>query len=272
MKKRTYSIYFLLILVCAIAVFPFIWMFFASTHTNTQIYQAAWAFRPGEEFTANFAALAKAFPIWRNLCNSLMIAGIYTFIVVFVDSMAGYAIAKYDFKGKNVLFAIFMMSMFIPSQVTMIPLFVEMNTFGIMNTSAAVILPGVATVFGVFLMKQNFSGFPTELIEAARIDGSGDFSLFFKIVLPNMKSAMTSLAIVTFVNQYGNFMWPLIALNDKEKYTMPLVLSLMVQLGSVVNYGAVFTGAVIVLLPVLICFLIFQKNFVDGMLCGAVKG
>lgn len=272
MKKRPYGIYIILICVCAIAVFPFVWLIIASTHTNTQIYQIEWAFRPGTEFLTNLSSLAKAFPIWRNMANSIMIAGIYTLIVIFVDAMAGYAFSKYEFKGKTLLFSLFMMSMFIPSQVTMIPLFVEMNSFGIMNTSAAVILPGVATVFGVFLMRQNFMGFPTELIEAARIDGAGDFSVFFKIVLPNMKSAMTSLAIVSFVNQYGNFMWPLIALNDKEKYTMPLVLSLMVQPGVVVDYGAVFTGAVIVLLPVLIFFLIFQKNFVDGMLCGAVKG
>ncbi|MDO5425515.1 MAG: carbohydrate ABC transporter permease [Eubacteriales bacterium] len=270
--KKIIPIYILVVFACVVALFPFVFTFLAATHTNSQIYQLSYAFRLGGEFGNNLKSLSESFPIWRNIGNSILIAGIYTVLVLFVDSMAGYALAKYEFKGKNLIFSLCMMSMFIPTQVTMIPLFVEMTSFQMMNTIWAVILPGVASVFGVFLMRQNMTGFPNELLESARIDGAGDFRIFFRIVLPNMKSALASLGIVSFVNQYGNFMWPLIALNEKEKYTMPLVLSLMVQPGYVIDYGAVFTGTVLSLLPVLIFFLLFQKNFVDGMLAGAVKG
>ena len=165
-----------------------------------------------------------------------------------------------------------MMSMFIPTQVTLIPLFIEMNSFQMIDTNWSIILPGFASVFGVFLMRQNFMSFPNELIESARIDGAGHFFIFIRIVLPTMRPALTSLGILSFVNQWGNFMWPLITLHSQDKYTMPLVLSLMVQPGYVTDYGAVMVGALLALAPVLIFFLIFQKNFINGMLSGALKG
>lgn len=269
---RRLLIYVLLIFCCMIALFPFVWMGLASTHTNSQIYQLSYSFVLGDQLKTNLMHLGEDFPYIRNLFNSILIASVYTVLLVIVDAMAGYALAKYEFRGKKIIFAVIMMSMFVPTQVTLIPLFVEMNNFGLMNSIWAVILPGIAAVFGVFLMRQNFDGFPTELIESARIDGAGHFSIFFRIVLPNMRPALTSLGIISFVNQYGNFIWPLIALNEKEIYTMPLVLSLQVQPGYVTDFGEVFAGAVIMLLPVLILFLIFQKNFVDGMLAGAIKG
>ena len=275
MKNKGISnivIYFFLIFACVIALFPFIWSAFAATHTNTQIYSIDYAFRLGSSLAENYEKLSTAFPIWKNMMNSMFIAAVYTTGILVIDSMAGYAFAKYEFKGKSLFFGLFMMSMFIPTQVTLIPLFIEMNSFQMIDTNWSIILPGFASVFGVFLMRQNFMSFPNELIESARIDGAGHFFIFIRIVLPTMRPALTSLGILSFVNQWGNFMWPLITLHSQDKYTMPLVLSLMVQPGYVTDYGAVMVGALLALAPVLIFFLIFQKNFINGMLSGALKG
>ncbi len=275
MKNKGISnivIYFFLIFACVIALFPFIWSALAATHTNTQIYSIDYAFRLGSSLAENYEKLSTAFPIWKNMMNSMFIAAVYTTGILVIDSMAGYAFAKYEFKGKSLFFGLFMMSMFIPTQVTLIPLFIEMNSFQMIDTNWSIILPGFASVFGVFLMRQNFMSFPNELIESARIDGAGHFFIFIRIVLPTMRPALTSLGILSFVNQWGNFMWPLITLHSQDKYTMPLVLSLMVQPGYVTDYGAVMVGALLALAPVLIFFLIFQKNFINGMLSGALKG
>jgi lactose/L-arabinose transport system permease protein len=270
--KRNGFAYGILLVSCAVALLPFLWSAFAATHTNTQIYQIQWALRPGTRLLSNLKDLTASFPLGRNMFSSLFIALVYTLGILLIDSMAGFAFAKYEFKGKGFLFALCLMAMFIPTQVTLIPLFIEMTAFHMIDTYWSVILPGFASIFGVFLMRQNFMAFPGELMESARIDGAGDFRIFARIVIPTMKPALASLGILSFVNQWGNFMWPLITLNTKEKYTMPLVLSLMVQPGYVTNYGSVMAGAMLALLPVLVFFLLFQKNFIDGMLCGAVKG
>lgn len=275
MKKKHFErmlVYVILVIICMISLFPFIWTTFAATHSNTQFFDLSYTFRPGGALHSNYEDLLASFPLWRNMANSLLIALIYTAGAVLIDTMAGYAFAKLQFKGKNLIFACCLIGMFIPAQMTMIPLFIEISNLKLIDTIWAVILPGLTSVFGVFLMRQNMQSFPTELIESARIDGCSEWRIFWRIVLPNMWPSVTSLSILSFVNQWGNFMWPLIALNSKEHYTMPLVISLMVQPGMFTNYGAVMVGAVLTTLPVLIFFLIFQKKFINGMLSGALKG
>jgi lactose/L-arabinose transport system permease protein len=186
--------------------------------------------------------------------------------------MAGFGFAKYHFKGNKTIFFICLITMMIPPQVTMVPLYIQMNSMHWVNTPWAIIVPGLASMFGVFLMRQNFEQFPNDLIESAHIDGAGDLRAFFQIVLPTMKPSLASLGILTFVQQWGNYMWPLIVLNKQSSYTLPLSLAMLVAPGNVINYGSIMVGAVITLLPVLIFFLIFQKNFIAGMLSGAVKG
>lgn len=275
MKKKRIEhllVYLILVIICAISLFPFIWSTFAATHSNTQFFDIAYTFRSGGELRSNYEALLTSFPVWRNMLNSLLISLIYTAGVVLIDTMAGYAFAKLQFKGKKPIFSCCLIGMFIPAQMTMIPLFIEISNFKLIDTIWAVILPGLTSVFGVFLMRQNMQSFPTELIESARIDGCSEWQTFSRIVLPNMWPSITSLSILSFVNQWGNFMWPLVALNSKEHYTMPLVISLMMQPGMFTNYGALMVGAVLTTIPVLIFFLIFQKKFINGMLSGALKG
>lgn len=266
------AIYIILVIVSFVAIFPFIWSFIASTHSNSQIFNPTYTIIPQGHFIQNLIDLQSTMPIWNNLFNSIFITVISTTLTLVLDSMAGYGFAKYKFKGNKVLFFACLITMMIPSQVTMVPLFIQMTKMNWVNTSWAVIMPALAGMFGVFLMRQNFEQFPDELIESSRIDGAGEFRTFVRIVAPAMKPAFASLGILTFVAQWGNYMWPLIVLNSDKSFTLPLTLAMLVSPGAVIDYGAVMVGAVIALLPVLIFFLIFQKNFIQGMLSGAVKG
>lgn len=272
-QKNNFSlVYLILIVVSIIAFFPFIWTFIASTHTNTEIFQSSRTFIPGTNFIKNYINLMAFSNIWKNMFNSIFISAAYTILVCLIDSMAGFAFAKYKFKGRENLFFICLCSMFIPQQVTLVPLFIQLSAMGMLSSPSAVILPALANIFGVFLMRQNFMSFPDELMESARIDGANDFRIFFQIVTPTMKPAFTSLAILSFVQQWGNYLWPLIVLNTKDSFTVPLVLALMRAGANVVDYGAIMVGSIMALTPVLILFLFFQKNFIQGMLSGSLKG
>ncbi len=264
--------YILLIAVAIVSIYPLLWVFFAATHNNTQIYQASMAFLPGGNIIENYKNLMQFSNIWRNLGNSIIIAVIYTLIVCLIDSMAGFAFAKFKFKGRDTLFFVLTCSMFIPQQVTLVPLFIQLSGMHLINTLPAVILPSLTNIFGVFLMRQNLIEYPTDLLESARIDGASDIRVFFTIVLPTIKPALASLAILSFVQMWGNYLWPLIALNDRDNFTVPLVLALMRAPGQVVDNGAIMLGASLALLPVVVFFLFFQKNFIQGILSGAVKG
>jgi lactose/L-arabinose transport system permease protein len=271
-KQSQVIIYIILTIVSVVAVFPFIWTIISATHTNTQIFNPSYAMIPQSSFVGNLLDLQASMPIWNNLFNSIFITVTFTALTLFLDSMAGYGFAKYKFKGRNVLFFACLITMMIPSQVTMVPLFIQVTKMNWVNTSWAVIMPGLAAMFGVFLMRQSFEQFPNDLIESSRIDGAGEIRIFFQVVAPAMKPAFASLGILTFVQQWGNYMWPLIVLNSEKSYTLPLAIAMLVSPGAVINYGAVMVGAVIAFLPVLIFFLLFQKNFIQGMLSGAVKG
>lgn len=264
--------YLLLIPGAIVSIFPFIWTAIASTHTSSQVFQAEWTLKPGVNFITNYINLNHFSNVWVNLFNSIFIAVAYTALVCIVDAMAGYAFAKFKFIGRNAIFFICLCSMFIPQQVTMIPLFMEMNAFSLIDTPWAVILPMATTIFGVFLMRQSLTDFPDELLEAARIDGTGEFRIFLQIVVPTIKPAFASLGILSFVQRWGDYMWPLIVLRSKENQTLPLILALMTTPGNPIDFGAALLGAVIVTIPVLIMFLCFQKNFIEGLLSGAVKG
>ena len=265
-------IYILLIMIAIISIFPFIWVFVAVTHNNTQIFDVNYTMVLGGKFVQNFNTLKQSIPILQNLFNSVFSTVVFTFLTLLIDSMAGYGFTKFKFKGRDVLFFCCLITMMIPTQVTMVPLFIQMTKMHWVNSLWAIIIPNLSAMFGVFLMRQSMASFPDELIEASRIDGAGELHTFFGIVLPTMKASLASLAILTFVQQWGNYMWPLIVLNDSSKYTLPLSLAMLFQPSNTINYGSIMVGAVIAILPVLIFFLIFQKNFIEGLLSGAVKG
>ncbi|SNX52722.1 carbohydrate ABC transporter permease [Thermoanaerobacterium sp. RBIITD] len=272
-EAKIYSkilIYLVLIVGVVISIFPFYMMFVSATHSSGEILKFPPQLNIGKKLIKNYLTIQSDINFWRVLMNSLLISTLYTILTVFLCSITGFAFAKYDFKGKNIFFSILLATMMIPNQALLIPLFNMMSKLGWIDTYQAIILPTLANVFGIFLMRQNMISFPNALIDAARIDGLGEFGIFFKVVLPNMKPSLGALAIYMFMSQWNNFMWPLIALRSNDMFTFPVALA---QLNgfSRIDYGEIMFGASASAIPIIIVFLIFQRQFISGILGGAVK-
>jgi lactose/L-arabinose transport system permease protein len=254
-----------------VSLFPFYLMFVSSTLETGEILSASPRMFFGSNLAANWAHLGEKINTGRVLFNSLLIAGVYTGLTLFLDSLAGYALAKFRFRGRGVMFGVIILTLMIPNQVLLVPLFTMMNKLGWQNTYWAVILPSLANAFGIFLMRQNMLNFPDAVIESARIDGCGELRIFLRIVLPSMKPALGALGIYNFISQWGNFMWPLIILGTKDMYTFPVALASLSGLQRT-DYGMVMLGSTLATIPIMVMFLVFQKQFVSGVMGGSVKG
>ncbi|RPF47755.1 carbohydrate ABC transporter membrane protein 2 (CUT1 family) [Hydrogenoanaerobacterium saccharovorans] len=271
LSGRKIFTYVFLTIAVFVSLFPFYFMFVSASNTNNDILSIAPKLTFGSNLLKNYANLNKRIDIGRVFLNSVIITFIYTALSVLLHSMAGYALTKFNFKGKGLLFGVIMVTMMIPSQVLYVPLFTLMNTIGWANSYQAVILPALANAFGIFLMRQNMMAFPTALMEAARIDGYGEISLFFKIVLPNMKPAMGALGIYMFMSMWNSFMWPLIILGTKSMYNFPVALSMLNGVVWRKDYGVIMLATSLATLPIMLIFFVFQKQFVSGVMGGAVK-
>ena len=271
-KLKITFMYLILIIICLISVYPFVWLIISSTLSDTDIFKLPPKMFFGNNFFKNFENLNINQPIWKAFGNSMFISVTYTLLTLYLSSLAGYTFAKFEFKFKNLLLGIVLMTMMLPIQVTLLPLFRISIALGWQNKAAAVIIPALANAFGVFFMKQNMMSIPSELLESARIDGASEISIFHKIILPTSLPPLAALGILSFIQQWGNFLWPLIILQDKESTTLPVLLSMMVQRGQVVHYGEVLVGTIFSILPVLIIFLFLQKYFIAGIYSGSVKG
>lgn len=271
-KLKITFMYLILIIICLISVYPFVWLIISSTLSDTDIFKLPPKIFFGNNFFKNFENLNINQPIWKAFGNSMFISVTYTLLTLYLSSLAGYTFAKFEFKFKNLLLGIVLMTMMLPIQVTLIPLFRISIALGWQNKAAAVIIPALANAFGVFFMKQNMMSIPSELLESARIDGASEISIFHKIILPTSLPPLAALGILSFIQQWGNFLWPLIILQDKESTTLPVLLSMMIQRGQVVHYGEVLVGTIFSILPVLIIFLFLQKYFIAGIYSGSVKG
>lgn len=267
-----FGMYLLLIVVCIISLYPFYWMFIGSTLTSSEIFQFPPRLLPGSSFWDNITNLVTSTPIFSGLKNSLITTVGFTVLNVYFCSLAGYAFAKFEFKGKNILFYLITITMMLPQQVTLIPLFKTFTSLNLQNNPLAVIFPALANAFGVFFMRQNMMSIPMEMIEAARVDGANEFKIFNRIILPTLKPAIASLALLNFINQWGNYLWPLIILQDTDAQTLPVMLSMLIAPGQVIEYGQVLAGTIIGVLPILIIFIFCQKYFVAGIYGGSVKG
>jgi|SRR5690625_176468 len=265
---RLFSILAVGILVLC-SIYPIYWMVIASTLPTSEIFTSQ---VPGGAFLDNLGILLESMPFWRILFNSLFVALAVTGSTVFFGALAGYAFTQFEFKGRNVLFVLVLLTMMLPIQITLVPLFIIMNNLGWIDSYLALIVPFLVTPFSVFFMRQQLLSFPRELVESARIDGASEMRIFLTIVLPTIKAACAAVAIVTFTQQWGNFIYHLVVLSSREMYTVPLMLSMLVQPGYVTQYGAVMVAAVLGLVPMVAIFLMFQRYFLSGALAGAVKG
>lgn len=268
---RHAPVYLLLAAGALISVVPFLWMLTASTHTTADLFARPLPILPGGELWANLARLQEQTGFGQVMLNSILIAVVYTVFSSAVSVLAGYGLAKFRFRGRGVLLAVVLGTMMIPMQVLLVPLFQMMASVGWIDTYQAVILPFLANAFGIFLMRQAFLDFPDTIVEAARIDGAGELRTFYRVVLPVARPQLAALLIYTFVSQWNAFIWPLLMLNTEDKYTIPVALNTMIGL-SRVDYSGLMLGSLLATLPLLVLFLVFQRQFVSGLLGGAVKG
>jgi multiple sugar transport system permease protein len=268
MKK--FFLYIFLILTAFATLIPFIWMVSASFMNDGHASVFPPRFWPDEIVFSQYERLFSRLSIARNFLNSLSLSLIVTLVSLTFNSMAGYAFAKYRFAGKKKLFNILLSSMIIPSQVTMLPLFLMLKYMGFINTYMAIIVPGLANIFGIFLIRQYCLSIPDSLIEAARIDGASDFYIYRKIILPLATPILATLAIFTFLGTWNDFLWPLIVLTDDSMYTLPVTLANL-MLEHTKDPELMMAGSVLTILPVIIVFLALQKYYMKGLMMGSVK-
>ncbi len=269
MRYRLVIMYLILSLAAIFTVVPFYWAVTSSFKPQSKIFERPAIFI--QSFTIeNYRSLLLETPFQRWLFNSMIISVSYTLLVIFFCSMGGYAFAKYDFAGKNFLFFVVLSSMTIPVWAIIIPLFMWFSRLGLINTYWALILPGSANAFGIFLMRQYIQGVPTELLDSGRIDGCSEFGIYYRIVLPVIKPAVGALAIYAFLASWNNFLSPLIFMRNPRMFTIPVGLSGFVGQKEF-RYGLLMAGSVISVIPVSIIFLAMQKQLVAGLTLGAVK-
>ena len=234
------------------------------------IHQPAYLSIVWDKFTSNYRNLWKTVPYNRYFVNSVFIATASTLLTLFFCSLGGYAFAKYRFRGQKILFGILLASMMVPFQVLLVPLFGLMYDIGWLNSYKAIVIPFSVGAFGVFLMRQFIVTIPSELLDAARIDGCSEFGIYYRVVLPIIKPALGALTIYSFLGSWNGYLWPLIILRDEAKYTLPIGLANLVGIYRQ-DYGILMAGTLLSLMPIVILFLAMQREFVQGITLGGVK-
>lgn len=264
--------YVVLTLVALLAAFPFYWMLVASTHRSATLLTSPPPLVFGGALAQNYNELVAGLPFWRNMFNSLEVAGISTVLVLFFCSLGGYGFAKFQFPGRDKLFGAMLATMMIPGILGIIPSFMLMKWLGWLDTYLPLIVPGVANAFGIFWMRQYIqSSIPNDLIDAARIDGAHEFRIYWNVILPVITPALAALAIMTFMGKWNDFFWPLVVLKDEAKYTLPVALASLQNLYGQ-EEGVRMLGATIAILPIMVVFLASARKFMAGLTAGAVKG
>ncbi|MFG3531858.1 carbohydrate ABC transporter permease [Streptomyces sp. NPDC047917] len=266
-----YVVRLLLAAGAVVSLVPFLWMAIAATHSTSDLFHSPPPFLPGGRLLDNLVRLQDTIGFGRVLLNSVGIAVVHTALSSLISAMCGYGLAKYRFRGRGLLLGVVLATMMIPFQVLLVPLFQMMASVGWIDSYQAVILPFLANSFGILLMRQSFVDFPDELLESARIDGSGELRTFYRVVLPCVRPQLGALVIFTFMAQWNSFIWPLLMLNSEDKYTVPVALNTLTGL-SHVDYSGLMLGSLLATLPLMLLFLLFQRQFVAGLLGGAVKG
>jgi lactose/L-arabinose transport system permease protein len=260
-----------LLALAALWVLPLWLMFIYSTLPESEFFRATVPLLPGGAFLDNFAALQGQAPFVRPLLNSIATSTIYTLVSVVITSMAGYAFARFHFFGAGTLFTLVIATLTIPHFVVLIPQFILVaRDLGLSNTWFAIIVPPLFNSVGVFFMRQNFLSLPQEMLDAARIDGAGEFTIFWRIAMPLMLPALAALAIILFLFSWNSFLWPLLVLSKQEAQTAPVALGALVGLNKVF-WNAIMVAAVLMTLPMLVLFLFLQRYFIAGITAGAVK-
>lgn len=272
-QKRTIIItiqYVILILVLILTLSPLVWMISSSFMKTGEANTFPPRLFPEKITWEHYSTLFNRLNISRYFLNSLILATSITIISLIVNSMAGFAFAKYRFPGRNQLFKTLLAAMIIPGQVTMLPLFLMLNRIGLVNTYLGVIIPGIVSIYGIFLVRQYIFSIPDSLIEAARIDGASDFRIYWTIIVPLARPILVTLAIFTFMGSWNDFLWPLIVMTKESMYTLPVALANLMG-EHVQDTELMMAGSVITVIPVLTVFLLLQKYYIKGIMIGSIK-
>ncbi|NUU16356.1 carbohydrate ABC transporter permease [Cellulomonas humilata] len=254
-----------------LVVTPFVWMLLGSFMTEGELRANPPTWWPANPSLDNFRELFARLDFPQFFTNSIVVAVTVTLGNLVFCSMLGYAFAKIDFWGRTWLFRLVLATLMVPGMVTLVPLFVLVSNLGMVNTYFGLILPFLAGPFGVFLMRQFMQGVPDELIDAARVDGAGEFRIFARVVMPLCKPALATLAILTFLGSWNSFLWPLVVASTEDMYTLPVALGLYAVGQNSTDYGLLLAGAMVIVVPILIVFFALQKHFVQGLATTGLK-
>ncbi|WP_240415315.1 carbohydrate ABC transporter permease [Paenibacillus periandrae] len=270
-ELNTILMFIVMTVISAIMLFPFFWLLSSSLKAVSEIFVNPPIWIPETLHWGNFGELFLKRSFGIITWNSVLLSTTFTVVTLFLCSLGGYAFAKYEFRGKQVLFIFVLASLMIPHEATMVPLFVIYKQLHLIDNIWGVILPDLANAFGIFFMRQYCRSLPDEMLEAARIDGCSEFTLFRKVVLPNLKSAFAALGIILFVKQWNNFLWPVVILRSKENLTLAVAIKALED-SNYTPYHLIMAASVISVLPLLIVVLVFQKQLISGLTEGSVKG
>lgn len=263
--------YVILVVGAVVMVFPFIWMVIASLMTAGEIQLRPPVWLPAEPQFNNYSDLFAALPIVRLYFNSLFTSGLIVLGVLFTSSLAGFAFAKYRFPGRNLLFYLILATMMIPFFVTLIPVFFIVRQLGWIDTYQGLVIPGLTSAYGIFLMRQFMITVPDELIDAARIDGASEPVIYWRIVVPLVKPALATLGTFTFIGAWNNFLWPLLVVDSRELMTLPLGINSLRSLYAD-NTNLLMAGTAVSVLPMLLLFIFLQRYFIQGIALTGLKG
>jgi multiple sugar transport system permease protein len=271
-RTGTWWIYLLLILGIVLMVGPFLWMLLGSLKTQAEFLVSPPTFLPKDASTDNFERLFTQLDFPRFFFNSSLVAIIVTVGNVLFCPMLGYALAKLQWRGKRLIMGLVLATLMVPAGITLIPNFVLMANLGLVNTYPGLILPFLVGPFGVFLTRQFMYGIPDELLEAARIDGANEWRIFWQVVIPLTIPVLATLGILTFLGSWNNFIYPLVMAQEPEMYTLPVALATFATGDHQSDHGMLMAGSVVLVVPVLIIFILFQRWITEGIATTGLKG
>jgi arabinosaccharide transport system permease protein len=266
-------VYGLLTLAVMVVGMPFVYMVTGSTKADTELFRLPLTVAPEHVIFTSYERLlsGEQIPFVRQFFNSIFVAVAQTVLSLLVASLVGWGFARYEFRGKRVLFAFLLITLTFPAQVTLVPQFLLMLRLGWLDTYWAIIIPGAISAFGAFFMRQNMLAVPEELLDAGRIDGVSEFGLYWRIGMPLARGALSVLAVLVFLASWNDYLWPLIVLRSAENFTYPVGLATLYGLYKI-EYSMILAGATIVTLPVILLFVAGRNQLLESLTVGAVKG
>ncbi|MGG5259836.1 carbohydrate ABC transporter permease [Phycicoccus avicenniae] len=270
-RRSTWWLYGVLTVALVAVIAPFAWMVLGSFKSEGELRSAPPTWWPESASLDNYTQLFSRLDFGGYFTNSVVVAVVVTAGNLLFCSALGYALAMLDFRGKRALFVVVMTTLMIPGVVTFVPLFVLVANAGLVNTLPGLFLPFLVSPFGVFLMRQFILGLPRDLVDAGRVDGAGELRIFGRIILPLCGPALATLGILTFLGSWNNFLWPLVVAQTEDTYTLPVALALYSTGQNSTQYGLLLAGATVVVLPVLVVFMVFQRRFIEGIATTGIK-